>query len=147
MELRNFAGRNCSIRTLNKHIFSFKIGYNFYTEYSQDSNFEFCVTDRSSITHPRAPILTVRMRCNVVASLCVRHCVRCTANSDDLNRAWRKPDGITFPVKTKHLYNICTKLDQRWRRWADVLKMWCRCYLGVESVFKHQYLLKLNTYE
>ena len=24
------------------------------------------------------------------------------------------------PVNTKHLYNICTKLNQRWRCWADV---------------------------
>ena len=27
------------------------------------------------------------------------------------------------PVNTKHLYNICTMLDQRRRRWADVVQM------------------------
>ena len=27
----------------------------------------------------------------------------------------------THPVNAKHLYNICTMLDQRRRRWADIL--------------------------
>ena len=30
---------------------------------------------------------------------------------------------IKIPVNTKHLYNICTMLDQRRRRWADVVQM------------------------
>ena len=29
----------------------------------------------------------------------------------------------SFPVSTKHLYNICTMLDQRRRSWADVVQM------------------------
>ena len=32
-----------------------------------------------------------------------------------------------FPVKTKHLYNICTMLDQRRRRWTDVVQMLYKC--------------------
>ena len=28
-----------------------------------------------------------------------------------------------FPANTKHLYNVCTMLAQRGRRWADVLQM------------------------
>ena len=28
-----------------------------------------------------------------------------------------------YPVNTTHFYNICTMLDQRRRRWADVVKM------------------------
>ena len=34
-------------------------------------------------------------------------------------------DAITnhVPVNTKHLYNICTMLDQRRGRWADVVQM------------------------
>ena len=27
------------------------------------------------------------------------------------------------PANTKHLYNICTMLDQRRRRWDDVVQM------------------------
>ena len=32
-----------------------------------------------------------------------------------------------LPVNTKHLYNICTMLDQRRRRWADVVQMLFKC--------------------
>ena len=32
-------------------------------------------------------------------------------------------------VNTKHLYNICTMLDQRWRRWANVVQMLYKCYV------------------
>ena len=34
-----------------------------------------------------------------------------------------------IPVNTKHLYNICTKLDQRRRRWADVVQMLYKCFV------------------
>ena len=30
----------------------------------------------------------------------------------------------TCPVNTKHLYNICTMLDQRRRRWATLAHCW-----------------------
>ena len=33
------------------------------------------------------------------------------------------------PVNTKHLYNICTKLIQRRRRWADVVQMLYKCFV------------------
>ena len=36
------------------------------------------------------------------------------------------PDNEQFtenPANTKHFYNICTMLDQRQRRWADVVQM------------------------
>ena len=33
------------------------------------------------------------------------------------------------PANTKHLYNICTMLDQRWRRWADVVQMLYKCFV------------------
>ena len=32
------------------------------------------------------------------------------------------------PVNTKHFYNICTMLDQRRRRWADVVQMLYKCF-------------------
>ena len=35
----------------------------------------------------------------------------------------------TILVNTKHLYNICTMLDQRRRRWADVAQMSCKCFV------------------
>ena len=32
-------------------------------------------------------------------------------------------------ANTKHLYNICTMLDQRRRRWADAVQMLYKCFL------------------
>ena len=36
---------------------------------------------------------------------------------------------ISVPANTKHLYNICTMLDQRRRRWANVVQMLCKCFV------------------
>ena len=33
------------------------------------------------------------------------------------------------PVNTKHLYSICTMLDQRRKRWADVVQMLYKCFV------------------
>ena len=33
---------------------------------------------------------------------------------------------VLYPANTKHLYNICTMLDQRRRRWAELYE----CYTG-----------------
>ena len=40
-------------------------------------------------------------------------------------------NGICYliPVNTKHLYNICRMLDQRRRRWADVVQMLYKCFV------------------
>ena len=32
-------------------------------------------------------------------------------------------------VNTRHLYNICTMLDQRRRRWADVVQLLYKCFV------------------
>ena len=32
-------------------------------------------------------------------------------------------------TNTKHLFNICTMLDQRQNRWADVVQMLCKCFV------------------
>ena len=44
------------------------------------------------------------------------------------------------PANTKHLYNICAMLDQRWRRWAgvvqNVIEMFCVCW-DVTSMAAH----------
>ena len=34
-----------------------------------------------------------------------------------------------YPANTKHLYNICTMLNQRRRRWADVVQMLYKCFV------------------
>ena len=34
-----------------------------------------------------------------------------------------------YPANTKHLYNICTMLDQRRRRWYDVVHMLYKCFV------------------
>ena len=37
------------------------------------------------------------------------------------------------PANTKHLYNICTMLEQRRRRWADVVQMVYKCFVFAEK--------------
>ena len=39
------------------------------------------------------------------------------------------PPYWSIPVNPKHLYNICTMLDQRRRRWADVVQMLYKCFV------------------
>ena len=34
-----------------------------------------------------------------------------------------------YPAKTKHFYSICTMLDQRRRRWADVVQILYKCFV------------------
>ena len=36
---------------------------------------------------------------------------------------------VGIPVITKHLYNICTMLVQRRRRWADIGQMFYKCFV------------------
>ena len=36
---------------------------------------------------------------------------------------------VINPANTKHLYDICTKLEQRRRRLADVVHMLYKCFL------------------
>ena len=36
---------------------------------------------------------------------------------------------INTSLPSKHLYNICTMLDQRRRRWADVVQMLYKCFV------------------
>ena len=38
------------------------------------------------------------------------------------------------PVHTKHLYNICTMLGQRRRRWTDVVQMLYKCFVFSEHM-------------
>ena len=45
------------------------------------------------------------------------------------------------PVNTKHLYNICTMLDQRRRQWANVVRMLYKCF-----VFAGYLLMTPNNY-
>ena len=39
-------------------------------------------------------------------------------------------------VNTKHLYNICTMLDQHRRRWADVVQMLYKCFVLATELVK-----------
>ena len=41
------------------------------------------------------------------------------------------------PANTTHLYNICTMLDQRRRRWADVVQMLYKCVVFAGSVLNY----------
>ena len=40
------------------------------------------------------------------------------------------------PVNTKHLYNICTLLVQRRRRWVDVVQMLYKCFVVAGQTVK-----------
>ena len=39
------------------------------------------------------------------------------------------PGDIPIQVNTKYLYNICTMLVQRRRRWTDVVQMLYKCFV------------------
>ena len=64
----------------------------------------------------------------------------------------------SIPVNTKHLYNICTMLDQRRRRWADIVQMLYKRFvftgiavIGTQSPSRHHlytvnFHLQLLTY-
>ena len=38
-------------------------------------------------------------------------------------------------ANTKHLYDICTMLDQRRRRWAGVVQMLYRCFVFAGTIY------------
>ena len=42
------------------------------------------------------------------------------------------------PANTQHLYNICTMLDQRRRRWADVVQKLYNCFVFAGSEINSQ---------
>ena len=61
--------------------------------------------------------------------------VRCAIHYCVIMRKWSKlplfikiRDGHPS-IYTEHLYNICTTLAQRRRRWASVLQMLCKCFV------------------
>ena len=45
-------------------------------------------------------------------------------------------------VNTKHLYNICTMLDQRGLRWADVVQMFCVYWDNYVTLYDNKSNLK-----
>ena len=49
--------------------------------------------------------------------------------NQSINDIWKKIFHNENP--TKHLYSICAMLDQRRRRWADVIQMLCKCFVFV----------------
>ena len=48
------------------------------------------------------------------------------------------------PVSTKHLYNICTMLDQRRRRWAYVVQMLYKCFVFAGKAMTFSFLIMIN---
>ena len=53
----------------------------------------------------------------------------------------KKPRGTvayTFSVNKTHLYNICTMLDLRRRRWADVVQMFYKCFVFAGFAFQNK---------
>ena len=56
--------------------------------------------------------------------------------------------GLTFPANTKHLYNICTMLDQRRRRWADVVEMLYKYFVfaGLWAFIFYQHIVYYTRY-
>ena len=51
-----------------------------------------------------------------------------------------------FLVNTKHLHSICTMLDQRRGRWADVVKMFCKCFVLAAGLLVLMGLYSLNQF-
>ena len=38
------------------------------------------------------------------------------------------------PANTKHLYNMCTVLDQRLRRWSNIVHMFCAYWEAIARI-------------
>ena len=103
-----------------------------------------------------SPFLTLgRYRVNVSCLLgCLRsHCL--FMRYDLLFHADRDLDINAYPVNTKHMYSICTMLDQRRRRWADVVQnvihMFCVCwdidyYLEIKMGLTHSHKCRQPTF-
>ena len=53
-----------------------------------------------------------------------------------------------IPVDAKRLYSICTMLDQRRRRWADVVQMLYKCFVlaGTACVYYHLFMYYLCSF-
>ena len=51
---------------------------------------------------------------------------------------------MTDPANTRHLYSICTMLDQRRSRWADVVQMLYKCFVfaGEDVPSKHETMIQ-----
>ena len=65
-----------------------------------------------------------------------------TLKTSDVNITTKHRNSyILYPANTKHLYNICTMLDQRRRRWADVVQMLYKCFVlagyGLHAMAAH----------
>ena len=74
-------------------------------------------------------ILTLRRWPNVESTSCSiwldQPIPFCLGYSAEITRRCTKDS----PANTKHLYNICTMLVQRRRRWTDVVQMLCKCFV------------------
>ena len=55
------------------------------------------------------------------------------------SKSWSQCKTSHVPTHTKHLHNICTILDQRRRRWADVVQKLYKCFVfaGVSTQVLH----------
>ena len=62
-------------------------------------------------------------------------------NNDVLSMLCASPAN---PVNAKHLYNICTMLDRRRRRWADVEQLLYKCVLFAGSAHRSIVFLTKN---
>ena len=51
---------------------------------------------------------------------------------------------VMYPVNTKHLYNVCAMLDQRRRRWADVVQMLYKYFVLAGFALREQVSYRLR---
>ena len=63
---------------------------------------------------------------NVIQMFCV-----CWVKPNNSKYLLTKYKMSSYPANTNHLYNICTMLDQRRRRWPDVVQMLYTCFMFV----------------
>ena len=50
------------------------------------------------------------------------------------------------PANTEQLWNICTMLDQRRRRWAAIVQMFYKCFLFARFMYIHSYSVAIHMY-
>ena len=57
--------------------------------------------------------------------------------NERINGVYISINECILPANTKHLYNSCTMLDERRRRWAEVVKMLYKCFVIAGNKVKY----------
>ena len=97
----------------------------FQMDWCLSLRYDLCVcwTSPSAIAHRRgAPVTSV-------SSFCHQHSSSPSINTPTFNKTLLGHSVGSKPVDTKYFHSICTMLDQRRIRWANVVQMLYKCFV------------------